>query len=234
MSSTTAVLGSLARSISSGALPVMPSAAVLTSSVAPSSASERSSQRSMAMRRPSLGREGEAERHGMVLGAIDQAQLGHARIHQGADDGAGGAAGAQHHHRPGVGLPAGRARLEVGEEAETVAVAAFQRAVGLLDHGVDRADAGGIGMDAVQQRHDVDLVRQGEVAAARVGRLPQERHQLLQRRAGWARPAGGRSGRRCRAASASSRAGRASATARPASRRWRRTAGRALRKASVS
>ena len=43
-------------------------------------------------------------------------------------------------------------------------------------------NARGVGMDAIQQRHDVDLVRQGEVAAARGGRLFEERHQLFQRR----------------------------------------------------
>ena len=105
--------------------------------------------------------------------------------------------------------------------------------IGLLDHGVHCADMDRRRIDAIEHWHDPDLVRQGEVAAARVGRAPQERHQLLQRRTYWARPAGARSGRRACAASARSRAGRASVNARPASRRCRRTAGRVLRQELV-
>jgi len=52
----------------------------------------------------------------------------------------------------------------------------------LLDHRVHRADARGIGMDAVEQRHDLDLVRQGEIAAARVGRALQESDQRFESR----------------------------------------------------
>jgi len=80
-------------------------------------------------------------------------------------------------------LAMGRAIGEGGQEAEAVAVAALQRAVGLLDHRVHRADPRGCRIDFVEQRHDVDLVRQGEIAAACVGRLPQEGDQRLERRA---------------------------------------------------
>ena len=80
----------------------MPSEVVLTSRVTSvERAASRSSQRSMAMRRPSLGVKATPRSIAAPLRAVDQAQFGHARVDQGGDDGARRAAGAQHHDRPG-------------------------------------------------------------------------------------------------------------------------------------
>ena len=160
----------------------MPSEVVLTSRVTPLSACAALSQRSTTICRPSSGREGDAEVDRRALRAIDQAQLGNAGLDQGRDDRPRRAAGAQHDDRAGLGAPVRGVVAQRRHEAEAVAVAAFQAAVGLLDHGVHRADVDRQRIDAIEQRHDLDLVRQGEVAAARIGRAPQERHQLLQRR----------------------------------------------------
>ena len=130
---------------------------------------------------PVVRGEGDAEVDRRLLGAVDQPQFGHAGLHQRGDDGARGAARAQDDDGPGVGPPAGRTVGQGLQEAEAVGVAAFERSAGQLHDRVHGADAGRLQHDAIEQRHDLDLVRQGEVAAARVGRAPQERHEFLER-----------------------------------------------------
>jgi hypothetical protein len=132
----------------------------------------RSSQRSIAIRRPSVGVN---ERPRAVAD-----DCGHAGLHQRRDHRACRTARAQHDGRSCRRLPAGRAFGEGRQEAEAVAVAALQRAVGLLDHRVHRADPHRVGVEMVEERHDVDLVRQGKIAAARVGRAFQERHERFE------------------------------------------------------
>ena len=71
----------------------------------------RSSQRSIMIWRPSLGVKATPRLTAGFLRAVDQPQLRHAGVDQARHHRAGGAARAQHHDRPGRGLPLRRALL---------------------------------------------------------------------------------------------------------------------------
>ena len=107
---------------------------------------------------------------------IADADLARARVDQARDDRARGPSGAQDHHRAGIRPPVGLRITQALHVAVAVVVVAGQRAVGLDHDRVDRADAPRDRIDAVDQFHRGDLVRNRDVAAGKA-----QRRQAFQR-----------------------------------------------------
>ena len=93
---------------------------------------------------------------------ISRRALGEQRL----DDAAGGAAGAEHQRRAGLGSPVRRLLAQVGDEAVAVGIVGVDRAVGAEGQGVGGADRGGAVAGGGGQRQRRLLVRDGDVHAA--------------------------------------------------------------------
>ena len=171
MSVTSAAAGSAARSTSSGGCPAMPRLVVLTSSMAPASASRscQGSTVSAAPRSRAASASSAASASARARVRLTRRSSGVPGIDQGDRDRARSTAGAEQHRRAGGGLPARRAGGEALHETIAVRVVAEQ-AVLPDDHGVDRADAGCGRGDAIDQRERRLLVRDREVDAAKAHR----------------------------------------------------------------
>jgi hypothetical protein len=108
----------------------MPSEVVFTSRVAPSSIAERSSHRSIMICRPSRGVKARPSDVAAAWVRLIRRSSGTPASTRLQTTARAAPPGAQHHDRARRGAPRGRAFLQGGEEAESVAVAALEAAVG--------------------------------------------------------------------------------------------------------
>ena len=108
-----------------------------------------------------------------------------AQIHQGIGNGVPGAARANQHDRRALRGVAPERFLEAVAPAAAVEIIAGCAAVRCNRHGIDRAGLRRLGVDGVEQRHDLLLERESDVGAGKAGGL--DRGEQL-RQSAFARP----------------------------------------------